>query len=271
MTYFEKYNIKIEAFETEQSKGINYFGDPEETNGLLIEILSSRFSNEISLELENGNTLNTEVDLIKYICDNEGQNLRYPLAAETGQICIYKDQAYIYDLKTGYSVIGEFDTLSNVYTIPSEDLLGILKEFIEWQTNEYPLIINSARKQEEVENENDKLFNGYFVSAPVPYIEYHGGAKIQENHFTGYRFYPKNIIAKRFKINANEYTTADFDSVKYKGSYKLYEKTVEFTFPLGKNNFETEVFTVLDPNTILDKDLKEYKFKSWDLPSKDNV
>ncbi len=124
----------------------------------------------------------------------------------------------------------------------------------------------SANNQSAVLQEtiSEKYKKGYFLSSPKDFEEYHGGNKHTEKHFTAYKLYDNGIVAKRFKINDDSYILADFDTVKYKGTFKLFPKTIEFTFPKGKEHFEIEILTVVDPNTLLDKDLREYKFVPLD-------
>lgn len=121
---------------------------------------------------------------------------------------------------------------------------------------------NQTKKIEEAILE--KSMKGYYLSTAKNFEEYHAGNKHTEKHYTAYKIYDNGIVAKRFKINDDSYILADFDTVKYKGTYKLFPNTIECTFPKGKELFETEILTVLDPNTLLDKDLREYKFIPWD-------
>ena len=82
------------------------------------------------------------LDVIQNIIKYGQAKERYPMASEIGHITIYKEKAFVYDGLKGDWVINNFEGYDDsedeteyqpVMTLPSEDLLGLLKEFLEWK------------------------------------------------------------------------------------------------------------------------------------------
>jgi hypothetical protein len=147
-SFFEKYGIKIEVYEDTAGKvsSIGYGADPDYPNGWMFSIVSSH----TPMRLEGSDkkmTIQEEMETIRSILNSGGLNDRYPLVAEEGQICIYKDKSFVYDTYKGGTVIDDFDSLDGtldekdeepIMVLPSADLLGILEEYAHWLQDEKP-------------------------------------------------------------------------------------------------------------------------------------
>lgn len=143
--YFEKYKLKIEFYKDKNGKvySTGFLGEPSYPNGFLLNIvwthspLTIRHFRQISLE--------EEISVISSIIKSGRPFERYPLIAEFGQICIYRDNTFVYDTLLGDGVIGNegnfdgrFDESSEepIMILPSSDMLGILKDFKLWKEEE---------------------------------------------------------------------------------------------------------------------------------------
>jgi|GEM_PF-3818059 len=137
--FFEKYKLRI----TKNSDSLSFGGYPQDKNGLILCIISGketmrhRYFGQLSLS--------EEIRVIKAIIDRGINFERYPLRADIGQICLYSDYSYIYDIMNGPEVIEREDVFSDkwdnktenhpVLVIPTIDMLNIIIEYNQWVQN----------------------------------------------------------------------------------------------------------------------------------------
>jgi len=137
--YFEKYKLRI----TKNAGSISFGGYPQDKNGLILGIISGketmrhRYFGQLSLS--------EEIRVIEGIIERGNSFDRYPLRADIGQICLYRDNSYIYDIMNGPEVIEREDVFSDewdnktendpILVIPTIDMLNIIIEYNQWVQN----------------------------------------------------------------------------------------------------------------------------------------
>ena len=152
--FFEKYGLKIEFYKDSEGNiySIGFGGYPEYPNGYILGIVSGH----TPMLIRHFRYLNfeEEIEIIKNIINQGKPYERYPVVAEVGQICIYKEQTYVYDTLLGGTVIEDETTLDGrndskeeqpIIILPSSDMLGILQDYLLWKAW-YEINYDSKRK-----------------------------------------------------------------------------------------------------------------------------
>jgi len=139
--FIDKYGFQITKYVdvSGEISSVGYGSSISSKNSLLIEVIEShepmfiRHFRQINFD--------EELNIIASIIRSGYKNERYPLMSGIGQICVYKDKSYLYDVLSGgtvieneYSLDGSLDEKSEtpIMILPSKDILGILTEFRAW-------------------------------------------------------------------------------------------------------------------------------------------
>lgn len=147
MHHFSKYELRIVKRNNGFAKTISFESKVDKKYVSILELFSSKTKCSVRHSINDSIVLNSEVELIKFIIDNGSSNERYPMYSEMMQMCIYKENAYLYICHVnGDYIIGDFETLSDKddvneikpdLTIPSKDILCLLLEFEYWKETDY--------------------------------------------------------------------------------------------------------------------------------------
>ncbi|KAA3624022.1 MAG: hypothetical protein DWQ02_23705 [Bacteroidetes bacterium] len=152
--FWDKYGLSAEI----RARGVSFKSKPEYPNQILFGVIIDH--QPIRPRFFDRNLTDAEmVSVIKNIINHGNVDERYPMASEIGHITIYKNEAFIYDGLKGDWIINDFENFNDkddekniqpVMTIPSDDLLGILEDYILWKNTEYQAYkINLKRRLSE--------------------------------------------------------------------------------------------------------------------------
>lgn len=205
---WHKYNLAIKPLEN----GLAITGDPQYPNGHLLGTILGHMPMKL-----NGNQISftKELEIIKRIEMRAQPNERYPLVDECGQICIYKNESYLYDTLIGEAVIEDFETLMGdqdekdvkpIMVIPTKDMIGLLEDNIKYhQENNWKLKFSGSLLRTRIQDVKSALESIYSKEVNIRTRIFGEEIILKE---LDYEIYISSLLDEKL---LNKYDLDDFD------------------------------------------------------------
>jgi len=142
------------------------------------------------------------------------------------------------------------------------------QQFIISQENQNKTDYNLTKRQSplshnDVSPTKESLrINGYFLSEPIIYEDYHAGNKQIDEMYFAYNFNENGETRKVVKFNSSSFSENDFLSCKNIGTYNEYEFIIEIKFTNPKYIQKVETFTKVKKNELLNADMVTFNYVS---------
>ncbi len=111
--------------------------------------------------------------------------------------------------------------------------------------------------------------DGYYISEAFPWVDWHAGHKFEGTHYYVMKFLSnKKVTSLTFDskcLSKNDLKEIKAITENNGDDYKIYNAQIIIAYETVKDFAPVEkVFTILSPDILLDKNLKEYKFIPFD-------
>ncbi len=111
--------------------------------------------------------------------------------------------------------------------------------------------------------------NGYYLSTPYHYEDWHGGVKIERLNYKAFYFTDDGIVYKKGKKNTTEFNHEDFILNGTKGEFTFTGNMIDYVFNKGQRFEVRRQLTILDIDLLINKDQREYRWTPFPSEIKD--
>lgn len=102
--------------------------------------------------------------------------------------------------------------------------------------------------------------NGYYLSEPEHYEDWHAGHKIEYYTFTAYYFFDNSKVFLSVKKNIKIFSKTDFVPDGFEVDYSINNRMIDFHFEKGTKYEYHSLFNIENEDIIVDEKSIKYRW-----------
>jgi len=112
--------------------------------------------------------------------------------------------------------------------------------------------------------------NGYYLSEPEKYEDFHAGLKIEYYTYVAYFFISDTKVYLAVKENIKSFSKKDFIPDGMEIEYSISDKIIDFHYDRGSQFEYHRIFQIQDNHTIIDKRSIKYHWTPFPTETEKN-
>ncbi|PQV44404.1 hypothetical protein CLV33_1244 [Jejuia pallidilutea] len=102
--------------------------------------------------------------------------------------------------------------------------------------------------------------NGYYLSDPFHYVDWHAGHKFEKLNYTAFWFLKGNKVLLHGKSNDKDFNKEEFKTIGY---YEVKDDVVNITFQKGEKFEAKQEMILIQKGQMMNKNERMFDFVKW--------